>query len=145
MKKLFTLAAAVIASMAMNADVIFGPFTLTADNNVKDQVTAVDGVIKIASGQDGLHDILALIQHLPGLHVLVQLAVVELELEPLPGRRCQTAHDTGGEHLAGCPRHALRDMQVTAPARITVVALALKVTHKRQLIIPDIDPLVLPA
>ena len=43
MKKLFTLAAAVIASMAMNADVIFGPFTLTADNNVKDQVTAVDG------------------------------------------------------------------------------------------------------
>lgn len=43
MKKIFTLAAAILASMAMSASTIFGPFTLTAENNVKDQANAVEG------------------------------------------------------------------------------------------------------
>ena len=43
MKKIFTFAAAVLASVAMSASTIFGPFTLTAENNVKDQANAVEG------------------------------------------------------------------------------------------------------
>ena len=43
MRKIFTLAAAILASVAMNADVLFGPFTLTTETNVQNQVNAVTG------------------------------------------------------------------------------------------------------
>ena len=43
MKKIFTFAAALLVSMAMSAETIYGPFTLTAENNVANQANEVNG------------------------------------------------------------------------------------------------------
>lgn len=59
MKKIFTLAAAVLASLTMSAQ-IFGPFTLTSTNNVKDQVNEVTGgtaVVTTAFATGGSNEI----------------------------------------------------------------------------------------
>ncbi len=59
MKKIFTFAAAVLASLTMSAQ-IFGPFTLTSTNNVKDQVNEVTGgtaVVTTAFATGGSNEI----------------------------------------------------------------------------------------
>lgn len=60
MKKIFTFAAALLASAAMMAEPIFGPFTLTSTNNVKDQVNEVTGgnaVVTTAFATGGSNEI----------------------------------------------------------------------------------------
>ena len=60
MKKIFTFAAALLASAAMMAEPIFGPFTLTSTNNVKDQVYEVTGgnaVVTTAFATGGSNEI----------------------------------------------------------------------------------------
>ena len=60
MKKIFTFAAAILASAAMMAEPIFGPFTLTSTNNVKDQVNEVTGgnaVVTTAFATGGSNEI----------------------------------------------------------------------------------------